>query len=179
MSKKIDMVGKKIGDWTIVSQAHSTKNGTIHWNCICKCGHRGIVAGTDLRKGESSSCRKCGHKRAANKIRIYSTKEAKERKLYTTFKASSKYRDKNNSLKLEDFLKLISKECEYCGEKPLNVSQQGLVYQGIDRVDNKKGYEIDNVVPCCKICNNAKHTMTKEEWDSWRLRLAKKTLNIK
>lgn len=27
---------------------------------------------------------------------------------------------------------------------------------GVDRVDSSKGYTIDNVVPCCDICNRMK-----------------------
>ena len=40
-------------------------------------------------------------------------------------------------------------------------------YNGVDRVDNTIGYNNDNVVPCCKICNNSKATMTIEEWILW------------
>ncbi|HEC67150.1 MAG TPA: hypothetical protein ENI23_17875 [bacterium] len=35
---------------------------------------------------------------------------------------------------------------------------------GLDRVDNKKGYELENCVPCCKICNSMKMTMDKDEF---------------
>lgn len=35
---------------------------------------------------------------------------------------------------------------------------------GIDRVDNDKGYVPGNVSPCCWVCNIAKGTMSLDEW---------------
>ena len=37
-------------------------------------------------------------------------------------------------------------------------------YNGIDRVDNNRGYEIENVVPCCTSCNSAKMDLSKEDF---------------
>lgn len=40
--------------------------------------------------------------------------------------------------------------CDYCGGK---LPQQG---HGLDRLDNRLGYAVANVVPCCKDCNRVK-----------------------
>jgi len=37
-------------------------------------------------------------------------------------------------------------------------------YNGIDRVDNSRGYESGNVVSCCGVCNMLKHVLSKEEF---------------
>jgi len=37
-------------------------------------------------------------------------------------------------------------------------------YNGLDRIDNAKGYILDNVVPCCKHCNYAKRNMSTEKF---------------
>lgn len=60
---------------------------------------------------------------------------------------------------------LITDNCFYCGAPaaPLN---------GIDRVDNGRGYEEDNVVTCCKRCNLAKHAFTRESFESWVIQAA-------
>jgi hypothetical protein len=34
-------------------------------------------------------------------------------------------------------------------------------YNGIDRVDNEKGYLVENCVPCCFTCNSLKKSVTK------------------
>ena len=41
------------------------------------------------------------------------------------------------------------------------------IYNGIDRIDNNKGYTIDNIVPCCHICNQAKSSFTLQEFQDW------------
>jgi len=40
-------------------------------------------------------------------------------------------------------------------------------YTGIDRVDNKKGYVVDNVVSCCTICNRVKNNMSYIDFKKW------------
>ena len=57
-------------------------------------------------------------------------------------------------------LKAISKmlrcPCHYCGEKSV----------GLDRLDSFicPSYELTNLVPCCKLCNSMKHTLTKNQF---------------
>lgn len=40
-------------------------------------------------------------------------------------------------------------------------------YTGLDREDNTLGYLYSNLVPCCKVCNRAKSTMTRAEFLTW------------
>ena len=46
-------------------------------------------------------------------------------------------------------------DCVYCSATPNHLN-------GIDRVDNDKGYTSENSVPCCKICNLMKQALTKK-----------------
>jgi flagellar biosynthesis GTPase FlhF len=57
---------------------------------------------------------------------------------------------------LEEFKKIISNPCVYCGENKNR--------RGIDRIDNSKGYTVENSAPCCKVCNYMKRTMTVMEF---------------
>lgn len=53
-------------------------------------------------------------------------------------------------IQFEDFKDLVLKPCYYCKiikENEIN---------GVDRVDNSKGYSKDNCVPCCSVCNRMK-----------------------
>ena len=57
--------------------------------------------------------------------------------------------------------------CECGGTKNVAGSQYlngDYLYNGLDRVDNNKGYFEDNVVPCCGVCNKMKGTMKQEEF---------------
>jgi len=75
--------------------------------------------------------------------------------------AEYKYRAKHHNLKftlsLKEFEFLILSPCIYCGNS-INT------YNGIDRVDNAKGYEKNNCVPCCMRCNRMKMDMSLEEF---------------
>jgi hypothetical protein len=41
-----------------------------------------------------------------------------------------------------------------------------------DRVDSTRGYEVDNVVSCCRTCNIAKHDMPYGAFVAWAMRVA-------
>ncbi len=57
----------------------------------------------------------------------------------------------------EDFLNqnILPCACVYCGDR---------WKIGCDRIDNSRGHSMDNVVPCCKLCNVTRmHNYTHEE----------------
>jgi hypothetical protein len=55
-TRKIDMTGKTIGRWTVISESHKSKNGAVHWACVCTCGARRIIATATLKSGKTLSC---------------------------------------------------------------------------------------------------------------------------
>jgi 5-methylcytosine-specific restriction endonuclease McrA len=61
------------------------------------------------------------------------------------------------------------KPCNYCGDELTNYKKNKdsygeFKYNGIDRIDSSKGYEIDNVVPCCKNCNTMKWDLDVDDF---------------
>ena len=76
----IDMTGQRFGCWTVVGPGKRTGP---HWTwlCICRCGNRRLVAGTELRLHRSKSCgcasRKASRRRAVllNRVRLYGDAE--------------------------------------------------------------------------------------------------------
>ena len=77
------------------------------------------------------------------------------------------------NLTRDEFKTLIESNCHYCGTEPntLNhvsrVKDNEFYRNGIDRVDNSKGYISTNVVSCCKTCNIAKNNMGENEFYEW------------
>lgn len=64
-------------------------------------------------------------------------------------------------LSLDDFIRISNQPCYYCSNK---FCQPVKVGSGLDRLDNTKGYEADNVVPCGKNCNQLRmDVLTPEE----------------
>jgi hypothetical protein len=82
----------------------------------------------------------------------------------------AKIRNHEFNLTFGDFIKIITNNCHYCGELPKKSSSKILInrghineppfyYNGIDRIDSKLNYDVDNCVPCCSTCNYMKHTL--------------------
>ena len=76
---------------------------------------------------------------------------------YLRYKGKAKMRGRNFDLSLFDFATIIVQPCAYCGKK------DG-IYNGIDRIDNSKGYVEGNCAPCCAHCNYAKREYPLEEF---------------
>jgi hypothetical protein len=98
-----------------------------------------------------------------------------KRSLYQNYQNGAKSRGLEFSLTFEEFVDLTGKDCSYCGALPQNKypSRQAkgqdnplkyYYYNGLDRVDPKLGYILDNVQPCCADCNYAKSDLTEEEF---------------
>lgn len=70
----------------------------------------------------------------------------------------------------DQFEKLSLLDCHYCGAPPAprlrkrrdqpTTEVKAWTGNGIDRVDNLRGYTLDNVVPCCRDCNRMKMDLT-------------------
>jgi hypothetical protein len=74
------------------------------------------------------------------------------------YRARARTRGVSFDLTFEEFLEITKSDCYLCGAPPAQIKQGGrrngqYVYNGIDRVDNTLGYQLDNVMPCCKVCN--------------------------
>jgi len=84
-------------------------------------------------------------------------RKCRERSLKSTYRYKShlynaQKRNISNTITYEQFCNIIfNNKCEYCGEYETKL--------GIDRVDNSRGYDIDNIVPACWICNRMKGAM--------------------
>lgn len=79
MTKKIDMVGKKFGRWTVASKAQTPdgkKSLGAYWNCVCDCGVQKVVYGTTLRVGDSQSCGCLKAEKASESMRAMRIKES-------------------------------------------------------------------------------------------------------
>lgn len=77
---------------------------------------------------------------------------------YRTMKGSGLKRNYEVKITFEEFTKIVSTPCAYCGENEKRI--------GVDRIDNTKGYTLENSNPCCTTCNMMKKTMTISEFIS-------------
>ena len=67
-----------------------------------------------------------------------------------------------------ELLTLIKGVCYYCGIPPSRIRKthggDGILCNGIDRIDSTKGYALGNVRTCCTKCNFLKMAKTEAEF---------------
>jgi hypothetical protein len=88
---------------------------------------------------------------------------------FRDYKWRAKRKNIHFSLTKEEFAFLTSKPCYYCGAEPeFKKRDKGgafmLALNGLDRINNAFGYIFGNLVPCCKICNFMKRTLSLKEF---------------
>jgi hypothetical protein len=89
--------------------------------------------------------------------------------LIAQYRRGAEVRSFSWSLTNEQAIALFTQDCFYCGRPPAQrtgkkANNGCFIYNGIDRVDPKRGYTSDNVVPCCRHCNWVKGASTLDEF---------------
>ncbi len=117
---------------------------------LCKHCYQEWYKSTDKFKSVVKASRLRNRARSA-----YLARKNQERpeKRYAMSISTAKSRQKKWDIPFEHYKDLISRPCYYCQGK-LNPTSIGL-----DRINNSKGYEVDNVLPCCLICNKTRNNM--------------------
>jgi hypothetical protein len=81
---------------------------------------------------------------------------------FKKYQSNAVARNKSFELSFEQAKAMFTSPCHYC-KKPAKLNEyNGL--NGIDRVDNSRGYHLDNTVPCCKVCNYMKGVLDMDEF---------------
>lgn len=132
----------------------------------------------NLKNGNTKSCG-CLSKEDKNKRKLPNNAGVINQ-IILGYKRHAKRRNLNWELTLQEVTNIICQPCHYCGAEKSNKKytkncKEGFEYNGIDRVDNTKGYTFDNVVPCCKICNSAKSNMSQIDFVLWAQKVAEHT----
>lgn len=164
---RVDLTGRRFGIVTVLKRTKKTKyeHRSPVYRCVCDCGRKKYLSAAELRTAKSCGCRRLvGRELLAfrNKGRPAANAlppgEAKLRATLRRYRRSAAGRGLSFSLEPEQVRTLIMAPCAYCGAPPTS---------GIDRVDNTRGYQLDNCVACCPRCNRAKGVMTISEFRAW------------
>lgn len=90
--------------------------------------------------------------------------------VYGNYKYQARKRNHRFELTKEQFRKIVRSDCFYCGRPPQQYQKykgEKFIYNGVDRMDNNKGYILSNCVPACMQCNWAKMNFTIQEFMAW------------
>lgn len=107
------------------------------------------------------------HQKRRNSYKKYNAKEENKEKRreyqrtssknhFGVYKRGAKSRNLVFNLTFEEFMTFWQQPCFYCGDSIETV--------GLDRINNAKGYELHNLVPCCYRCNWSKSNQSIESW---------------
>jgi hypothetical protein len=181
-----DLTGQRFGKLTVVRWQASQKpsksvsarrNGKWirRWLCVCnECGKEIAVTESRLADPSYPACG-CG-----NRAPRLPAGEAAFNRTLTVYRKGAQSRNHPWELTRDDFRRLTSMNCHYCGGAPamvtkvdrINGSSETYTYNGIDRVDNALGYFIGNVAPACWNCNHSKVDLSLDAYLAWGARFA-------
>lgn len=187
MKKELE-IGAKFGKLIVVEYL-----GSVNYNntylCECECGKNRKVKLTLLLQNKILHCGCEKHIQNSHGNKKFNPEEASFRAKASNYKSHSKRRKINFELSIDETVCLLKGNCFYCKSQPSNVynvrlqNRKGnknkncyvtnkaedykILYSGIDRKDNNKGYTLENSVSCCTQCNTAKLNFTTEQFIEW------------
>lgn len=175
-------VGQKYNMLTVTGRSNVWKGGKQYYDCKCDCGEVVACHIYDLTKNKKHNC-------GCRKGMRLPDGQAGFNRLYKSYQKNALSENRKsrapNDLEFDltpaEFKILTQSDCYYCGNSPSYKSkgygkQRGThstyLYNGIDRVDNNKGYITTNCVSCCGICNVAKGKLLQSEFLAHMRRIA-------
>jgi 5-methylcytosine-specific restriction endonuclease McrA len=187
--KEIDeMVGKRFGRLIVQSKAPSKISKGKKKNAVramvtvsCECGSPGCRQIFDTRRdhllaGKVNSCGQEYRHKTIRGPRKYPNPVMGF--WFGSYKNAAKKRGLSFTINPAQLLTIALHPCHYCGQKPSEVKAKSgrhihhFSMNGLDRVDNTRGYELDNLVSCCKDCNWSKGEKSVEDFLSHIRRIA-------
>lgn len=168
--RRINLEGQKFNKLLCLEYVKTDKRGNARYLWKCDCGKTKEIDGSKVKNGYTKGCG-CliGELNRRGRHRL-DYGEASFRAYYKEYEYSAKRRGREFSLTVEEFKELTQQLCYYCNTKPeyehkrnqgFNGSYKG---NGVDRVDNNRGYVKENCVSCCKICNIMKQSLEETEF---------------
>lgn len=170
----VDLSGCRFGRLTVSNEHKRVSSGkyfVTKWKCICDCKKQTWVQSSSLHNKTTTSCG-CYAKQRASEANSIEPGLSAKRNVFSLYKIAAKRRNLSFNLSFDEFIIFCKQNCYYCGSQSLNKcivegNNGEFIYNGIDRVDNEKGYSLQNCVTACKICNRAKSIMNKSDFISW------------
>lgn len=171
-----DLSGHQFGR-LIASHRVPTSGSEATWSCRCNCGKEHKVRSSALVKGSVRSCG-CLARDLARERQQKDPMVVNENSLFLSYQRSAKDRRVAFNLSKEQFLRIVSEPCTYCGLPPsasrrVHKNQSApnrdvtFKHSGIDRVDSRGPYKVENCVSCCKQCNYAKRAQSRDDFIAW------------
>lgn len=150
----------------VIDFAYSAKSRAYYFTECMTCG-AGSIRRMDHIKTNPEYCNNCKEKMTA-KPKVESVFNT----IYSGYRSNANSRNLSFELTKSVFTKITSQNCFYCGQEPSesdfskgrNRTNTKFMHNGVDRLDSKVGYTIENCVPCCSMCNLMKNKFSAESF---------------
>jgi len=164
MIRRNKLEGRRFGRLTVLRFSHVKQNNAI-WDVRCDCSNEFKADTHTLNAGRTRQCNSCRLRQLweGNK-----KPDAAFMRVFMTYKRNAKRDRRAFKLSRKQFREITSSSCLFTGRAPSNVEETVggsiYIYNGIDRLDNRKGYTKENCVPCCWEVNAMKGRYNLEEF---------------
>jgi hypothetical protein len=157
--RKHNLNGKTFGQWTVLRECTLVNNSRdAIWECKCTCGRVGIIKASPLVHGKSKQCNYC-HK---HRKKYYPPEVVPTRMWSQILKNARKRGIKIAISPREAYEKFKQQGCR-CALTGLPLdfisyaTDQKSNLPSLDRIDNSRGYEMDNIQWLHKDVNRMKN----------------------
>lgn len=167
--KRLNLIGKKFNDFTVLSVFGKDKNGHLKYIVKCSCGNEKIVYGTHLVRNKTKSC---GHEsRKGPKHLQWTGYEGISGNWWSShigryIKPNGSKRNSRVNISVtitkKEMWELFLKQNKKCALSGLDITienKKGTA--SIDRIDPKKGYVLENVQWVHKDLNRMKNIFSE------------------
>ena len=175
----IDMKGRRYNYLTVIG-FDRVENKRVFWKCLCDCGITTIKDGQSIRNNTTKSCGCYRHRKIKKGESGFNI-------VLAGYKRGAIERGHVFELDKDTFREIVEQDCHYCNTPPMitrvnsckKLTKEAKEYgsythNGIDRMDNNKGYTVENSVPCCFTCNRGKSGMSYNDFINYIKRVRRK-----
>lgn len=177
-------IGDKHSRLTVVGEVYRQDRKSFLYECICECGGKATVRGSQLKAGTVRSCGCLMRETMVQNGKNTKLPDgiASRNKIIRRYKRGARQRKLSFELTNDELIALFESSCAYCGKEPSQVAFNDTgkapasgpyVYTGIDRIDNDVGYATDNACACCSTCNMMKRSLGLTEFKAAVSRIAR------
>ncbi len=149
--------------WQDIIKLFTGKKSALHCKGCGKIKHPKTFYRYNNKIGLRPYCIECTAKerRKPEEVIKRNTRLYKISTRFKNAKNEATYVGHSWTLTEAQYVAFASLPCHYCKRIFFTIGS------GLDRKDNSKGYEFDNVLPCCKTCNSMKsNILTVEEMEA-------------
>lgn len=171
------LVGQKLGRLIVIERVRDKNTKTTYYVCRCDCGVMKCIQYANLTPANKKATRSCGclQKELLSKRTRKGLGHSVKTSVWNYYRRNAVSRELEWKLTKEQFVELIMGACHYCGivgrTETTQKYKDTLRHNGVDRLENDKGYTVENSVTACRVCNIAKNVLSAEAFVTWARQL--------